>query len=998
MIVPGTAMVVEWLELRTLLSSGNIVIDGDQPIALDVPTIHAILQTTPGGPPLLGDDPDTGYPDYYDIQGYFDTGTSGLLLDSDFASEAGVAQTTYDGQTVTYNDTGLAGGEGFGVSSPLTISLASSTAADDTRGAEFGIGEPPPDLDQYTTSFNNLRLEISRDAVDPLEGPLDIFGMPTMQGQVLVMDPTPTNDESTMSTFVYAPGTPFDAANADTDPGIPSTNLHVKLTYASFDQFASLTPAGAPGPAEDDNPFIGPNPLNALLPDAPFDNTPPVTMTNGSDSASGSFLFDTGAQASFVSQAIAAQLGVYYAPGTYNTDDAELVDADGDPIDNQFQIPIEGVGGSVTAAGFYMDSLTIPTIEGPGITFTDAPVLVTDVSVTNPTTDQSLTLDGDFGVNFFAGSTTLDLGDFAKPAALGASPLIDIGPVDPTPFDWVTFDQPNGILGFDDPGVSVTPWPTAAATASDLTSGGGSTYSFTVSYSATSGQTLSSATFGNNNILVTGPHGFSQLASEVSVSQPGNGAARTVTYQITPPGGTWGAGNGGDYIINMQPNQVGDSAGDFVRAQPLAMFSIAIAPSTIASTSGNDTFYVRVDPQSVYTEVFVNTPTTGDPTYLFSPTAMSGISISGGGGNDSATVDFSLGNPLPSGGLSFDGGVGTNSLNVIGDTASDNLTIDASQLIFNDTPIAYANTQAISIASGAGQDVLEQLAQPGASLTFSGTGADTLYVDAGTYTFPGNPAVNTSTLTVVDDSAVTFAAPSPGSGITAQTLAGLTIGSNATAVLLNAASTADRTVLVLGNLSESALGKLDLGKNDMIVHNGTLGFIVGKLKSGLNLSSHGYWNGNGITSSAAAAASNTALGVEMNANGSGAALVSTFDGQGVINTDVLVKYTFWGDANLDGVVNGSDYSLIDNGFNNKLTNWRNGDFNYDGAVNGDDYTLIDNAFNTQNALPLAVVSVSTFTGTTSSPTGHSSAPVASDDDSEELKKRRKHAPAAYEIQ
>ena len=55
-----------------------------------------------------------------------------------------------------------------------------------------------------------------------------------------------------------------------------------------------------------------------------------------------------------------------------------------------------------------------------------------------------------------------------------------------------------------------------------------------------------------------------------------------------------------------------------------------------------------------------------------------------------------------------------------------------------------------------------------------------------------------------------------------------------------------------------------------------------------------------------------------------------------------MKYTYFGDANLDGVVNASDYTLIDNGFNSQtsgplLTGWFNGDFNYDGVVNGDDY-------------------------------------------------------------
>ena len=75
----------------------------------------------------------------------------------------------------------------------------------------------------------------------------------------------------------------------------------------------------------------------------------------------------------------------------------------------------------------------------------------------------------------------------------------------------------------------------------------------------------------------------------------------------------------------------------------------------------------------------------------------------------------------------------------------------------------------------------------------------------------------------------------------------------------------------------------------------------------------------------------------------------------VTNTDVLVKYTYYGDADLSGTVTSADYILIDNGFNNHSTGWHNGDFNYDGVVNGDDYTLIDNAYNTQNLGSFAAI-------------------------------------------
>ena len=122
------------------------------------------------------------------------------------------------------------------------------------------------------------------------------------------------------------------------------------------------------------------------------------------------------------------------------------------------------------------------------------------------------------------------------------------------------------------------------------------------------------------------------------------------------------------------------------------------------------------------------------------------------------------------------------------------------------------------------------------------------------------------------------------------------------------------------------------------------------MKEGCNL---GNWQGSGgILSSAAAADTThlTALGVIQNStNGSptGTALYTSFDGQPVLDSDVLVKFTYYGDTNLDGKVDGSDYSRIDNGYLTHTTGWYNGDFNYDGVVNGSDYTLIDNAFNSQ---------------------------------------------------
>jgi hypothetical protein len=65
---------------------------------------------------------------------------------------------------------------------------------------------------------------------------------------------------------------------------------------------------------------------------------------------------------------------------------------------------------------------------------------------------------------------------------------------------------------------------------------------------------------------------------------------------------------------------------------------------------------------------------------------------------------------------------------------------------------------------------------------------------------------------------------------------------------------------------------------------------------------------------------------------------------------VLVKYTYFGDADLDGTVSTNDYFQIDNGFSGGKTGWINGDFDYDGSVSTNDYFLIDNAFVVQNGV------------------------------------------------
>jgi hypothetical protein len=185
-----------------------------------------------------------------------------------------------------------------------------------------------------------------------------------------------------------------------------------------------------------------------------------------------------------------------------------------------------------------------------------------------------------------------------------------------------------------------------------------------------------------------------------------------------------------------------------------------------------------------------------------------------------------------------------------------------------------------------------------------------------------------------------------------QHLASLSIGVGATATV---AVASPHRVIVTNLLT--VLGKLNLTNNDLISKNGDLSDIAAKLKSGQNAGG-AYWAGAiGIESSKAAGdtAHLTTLGYRQSDG-------SPFDGMNTTTSDILVKYTYYGDADLNGVVNGADYIQIDNGFGMHLTGWFNGDFNYDGVVNGTDYSLIDNAFNqikATGALPLSLITTPT---------------------------------------
>ena len=163
----------------------------------------------------------------------------------------------------------------------------------------------------------------------------------------------------------------------------------------------------------------------------------------------------------------------------------------------------------------------------------------------------------------------------------------------------------------------------------------------------------------------------------------------------------------------------------------------------------------------------------------------------------------------------------------------------------------------------------------------------------------------------------------------------------------------------------SPTATLDITDNNLIVHNGNLATLTAQTAAGAtgNLD----WTGTGITSTTARDDTNaiTAVGIIQNDDGGGSPLYSTWpvgaDSGGAVSvsdSDVLIKYTYYGDADLNGVVDASsDFDLLSAGIVDggaTLKGWEFGDFDYSGSITpGIDFDLWSAGLSTQGS-PLSV--------------------------------------------
>ena len=343
-------------------------------------------------------------------------------------------------------------------------------------------------------------------------------------------------------------------------------------------------------------------------------------------------------------------------------------------------------------------------------------------------------------------------------------------------------------------------------------------------------------------------------------------------------------------------NAVSDAAGNTIQFNDWFDFI------WVSGTASADSARVVYDSAHTEWDVYVNGSAT--PSFRDDAGDCKSIAFSGLGGDDTFVIDLNGNAVLPRDGISIDGGTGTDVLLVSGaPNTSDAVTFRP------------------GLFSLAGARDAEHVNVE--SIRFDGRGgADSVYVAGG--------------------AAVAFPVT--------QRLSSLTLGAGATASVL---SGGDKVLVVSQSLSLDASAVLDLNDNDLILdYSGSSPLAAIQQFIG-SARANGSWTGAGITSAAARnnPQHNSTIGL-MEASEYKALLNNpnaTFDGEPIDSTAVLVKYTYYGDANFDGRITFDDYVRIDTGFNAHRTGWTNGDFNLDGTVNFDDYVLIDIAFNTQGA-------------------------------------------------
>jgi hypothetical protein len=163
------------------------------------------------------------------------------------------------------------------------------------------------------------------------------------------------------------------------------------------------------------------------------------------------------------------------------------------------------------------------------------------------------------------------------------------------------------------------------------------------------------------------------------------------------------------------------------------------------------------------------------------------------------------------------------------------------------------------------------------------------------------------------------------------------------------------TAALIRSLTISA-GAVDIQSGKVVIANKTLAGGMAAVRTQIaSAYAGGAWTGAGLTSTAAAAdfaanggSAKFGVGYVNNADPAAGAK-TTWQGRAVDSNSLLIQYTYYGDANLDGQVNLTDFGILKLNYGTG-SHWYQADFNYDGTVNLFDFGKLKLAY---GATPLA---------------------------------------------
>jgi len=195
---------------------------------------------------------------------------------------------------------------------------------------------------------------------------------------------------------------------------------------------------------------------------------------------------------------------------------------------------------------------------------------------------------------------------------------------------------------------TTAPTGTLAASLTNVTTAGGTSYDFTVDYA--DNVLVNTTTIAANNVTIS-PAATIALQSKTPAS--GNAAAISATYRITPPGGTWDSGDNGTYTISKTStgaNAVQDTSTNGVATGTLGTFDVNIAagdvtPPTVTSINRQSAENPTNDATVTYRVTFdeaINAATVQNADFTVTATGPTGASLNSVSTVNATTFDVTI--------------------------------------------------------------------------------------------------------------------------------------------------------------------------------------------------------------------------------------------------------------------------------------------------------------------------------------------------------------------